>query len=240
MEGKGGELAHGVLNTGGDDKVLGTLLLEDKPHALDIVTGIPPVAKTGEVAQIELFLQTLGDACCCKGNLAGDEGFASALALVVEEDAGTAIHVVGFAVFLDYPVAIEFGNGIGTVGVEGGVFVLGNFFYLAVEFACGGLVDAACLLQSTGTDGLKDTQYACGVDVGCELGGIETDLNVALCCQVIDFVGPYLPHDLHDGHGVAEVGIVEVEVGATFEVSYALTVVNAGTADDAMDIVAFL
>ena len=110
MEGQCGEFADGMLNTGGDHEVLRLVVLEDEPHTLHIVLGIPPVAEGVEVAEIEAVLLALGDAGGSEGDLAGYEGLATALALVVEEDTGAAEHVVGLAVFLDNPEAIEFSH----------------------------------------------------------------------------------------------------------------------------------
>ena len=238
-EGELGELADGVLYTGGDDEVLGTVVLQDEPHALYIVAGIAPVAQGVQVAQVETLLQALADAGGGKGDLAGDEGLAPALALVVEQDAAAAEHLVGLAVLLDNPEAVELGHGIGAVGMEGGVLVLGHLFYLAVELGGAGLVDAAGLLQVAGAHGLEHAEDAGGIDIGRELGRVEADLHVALGGQVVDLVGPHLVDHLDDGHGVAQVGIVEVEVGLALEVGNALAEVHGAAADDAVHLVTF-
>ena len=238
-EGELGELADGVLHAGGDDKVLGTVVLQDEPHALYIVASIAPVAKGVKVAQVEALLQALADAGGGKGDLAGDEGFAPALALVVEQDAAAAEHAVGLAVLLDNPVAVELGHGIGRIGMEGGVLVLGHLFYLAVELGGAGLIDAAGLLQMAGAHGLEDAQDARGIDIGGELGRVEADLHVALGGQVVDLVGTHLVNNLHDGHGVAQVGIMEVEVGLALEVGNALAEIDAGASYNTMYFISF-
>ena len=79
VEGEGGELADGVLHACGDDEVLGLIVLQDEPHALNIVLSITPVAEGIEVAQVEAVLLALCDACGCESDLAGDESLASAL-----------------------------------------------------------------------------------------------------------------------------------------------------------------
>ena len=164
-EGELGELAHGVLHTGGDDKVLGTVVLQYEPHALHIVLGIAPVAEGVKVAQVEALLQALADAGGGEGDLAGDEGLATTLALVVEEDAAAAEHIVSLTVLLDNPEAVELGHGIGTVGMEGGVLVLGDFFYLAIELGGRGLIDAAGLLQMAGAHGLEHAENTGGIHI---------------------------------------------------------------------------
>ena len=170
MERQLGKLAHAVLDAGGDDIVFGLGGLEDEPHALHVVLGVAPVAQRVEVAQIELVLESLGNACCGEGNLARHESLASALALVVEEDAVAAEHVVGVTIFLDNPVSVEFGDGIGAEGVEGRVLILRHFLYLAVELGCRGLVYLARLGESHLAHGFDDAQHAHGVYIGGELG----------------------------------------------------------------------
>ena len=110
VEGQGCEFADGVLDAGGDHEVLRLVVLEYEPHALHIVLCITPVAEGVEVAEVEAVLLALGDAGCSEGDLSCHEGLATALALVVEEDAGAAEHIVGLAVLLDNPEAVEFGH----------------------------------------------------------------------------------------------------------------------------------
>ncbi len=62
---------------------------------------------------------------------------------------------------------------------------------------------------------------------------------MALGCEVVDLVGAHLAHDLDDAHGVAEVGVVEVEVGLALQMRDALTEINTAAADDAVHFVAF-
>jgi len=240
VEGELGKLADAVLHARGDDVVLGLTGLEDEPHTLDVVLGVAPVAQRVEVAKVEFVLQALGDAGGGEGDLARDEGLATALALVVEEDAVAAEHAVGVAVLLDDPEAVLLGDGIGAEGVEGGVLVLRHFLDLAVELGGGGLVDLAAIGEAHLADGLDDAEDADGIDVGGELGGVEADLHVTLGGEVVNLRGAHVGDDADDGHGVAEVGVVEVEVGAALEVGDALAVIDGGAADDAMDVVAFV
>ena len=240
VEGEVGKLADAVLYARGDDVVLGLARLEDEPHTLDVVLGVAPVAEGVEVAEVEFVLQALGDAGGGEGDLARDEGLATALALVVEEDAVAAEHAVGVAVLLDDPEAVLLGDGVGTEGVEGGVLVLGHFLDLAVELGGGGLVDLAAIGEAHLADGFDDAEDADGIDIGGELGGVEADLHVALGGEVVDLRGAHVSDDADDGHGVAEVGVVEVEVGAALEVGDALAVIDGGAADDAVDVIAFV
>ena len=122
--------------------------------------------------------------------------------------------------------------------MEGGVLVLRHLLHLAVELGSGCLVDAAALLEVAGAHGLEHPQHSGGVHVGRELGRVEADLHMALRGQVVDFVGSHLVDDLHDRHGVAEVGIMQMEAGMTFEMRYPLAVVHRAAADDAVYVIA--
>ena len=100
------------------------------------------------------------------------------------------------------------------------------------------MINAACISEATGSNGLEYTKNAGGINVCREFRGIKAHLDVALSCQIVYFVWLDLGDDLHDRHGIAEVGIVEMEVLFAFEVGYALAVVYAAAANDAMHVIA--
>lgn len=158
---------------------------------------------------------------------------------MVKENAGAAEHVVRFTVFLDNPETVELCHGIRAVRVERSVLVLRDLFYLAVEFAGACLVNAAGLFQVVGTHGLQNAEHTSSVHVGSKFRGIERHLHMALSGQVINFGRLNLAHHLHETHGVAHVGIVQMEIRGSLEVSYTFTVVYRGAADNAVDFVTF-
>ena len=121
-----------MLHAGGDDEVLGLVVLQNEPHAFHVVLGISPVAQRVEVAEEQLLLLALLDACGGQRYLTRHEGLATALALVIEEYARAAEHVVSLAVLLHYPEAILLGHGVGRVRVERRVLVLRHLLHLAV------------------------------------------------------------------------------------------------------------
>ena len=51
------EVADRVANAGGDDVVLGAILLQHQPHRADVVAGEAPVAAGVEVAEAERVRQ---------------------------------------------------------------------------------------------------------------------------------------------------------------------------------------
>lgn len=228
-----------MLHAGGNDEILGLLVLQNQPHALDVILRVAPVAQRGEVTEVELVLLALGYTGRREGDLARHEGLAAALRLVVEQNTRAAEHVVGLAVLLDNPVAVELRHGIGAIGVERGLLVLRNLLDLAVELRGRSLVNAAGLGQTAQTHGLENTQHTRGIDIGGELRRVERHLHMALGRKVIDLVRAYLADHLDDAHRVAEVGVVEVEMGLAFEVCNPLAVVGRRAADCAVDVVSF-
>ena len=127
------ELAHRVLHTSSDYEVLGSLVLQDEPHTLHVVLGISPVAQRREVAQIQLFLLALGNACCRQRYLSCNECLAATFTLVVEEYARAAEHIVCLAVLPDNPETIELSHSIGAVGMERSELVLGHLLHFSIE-----------------------------------------------------------------------------------------------------------
>lgn len=145
---------------------------------------------------------------------------------MIEKNTRAAEHVVGFAVLLDDPIAVEFGHGVGAVGVERSLLVLRDLLYLAVKFGSRGLIDAAGLGKSALAYGLEDAQYARSIDVGRELRSIERNLHMALSRQVINLVRTYFSNDLQNTHRVAEVGVMQVEMRFSFQMSNTLAVIG--------------
>ena len=123
-----------MLDAGRYHIVIRPPVLKDEPHALHIILGVPPVAQRREVAKVQFLLLPLTDPRGREGDLPRDERLAAPLALVVEQDAVAAEHVVGVAVLSDDPVAVLLGDGIRTVGMERGVLVLRHLLNLSIEF----------------------------------------------------------------------------------------------------------
>ena len=67
-----------MLLAGGDDKILGLVLLQHQPLHAHVVAGVAPVAAGVHVAQVQAALQPLGDVGQAAGDLAGDKGLAPA------------------------------------------------------------------------------------------------------------------------------------------------------------------
>ena len=124
--------------------------------------------------------------------------------------------------------------------MERSVFILGDLLYLAVQLGGGGLIDAAGVLQAAEAHSLQHAQHAGGIDIGCELRHIEADLHMALGGQIVDLIRAHGADNREDAHRIAQIAVVQVEVGVTLQMGDALTVINGGAADNAVDIVALL
>ncbi len=139
------ELAHAVLHASGDDKVLGLVLLQHHPLHAHVVFGVAPVTQGVDVAHVKAVFQPLADVGQSSGDLAGDEGFATAWAFVVEQDAVAGVNAIRLAVVDGDPVGVHFGHSVGAAGVKRRGFFLGRFLHQAIKFACTGLVEARFL-----------------------------------------------------------------------------------------------
>ena len=187
-----GEFTYTMLHSSSDDKILGNIMLKDKPHTLYIVLGIPPVAEWVEIAKIETVLLTLSNTCCCKGDFTGYESLATTLRFVIEEDTWTAEHIVCFTVLLDDPITVELSHCVWTVWMKGGIFVLRDFLHLTVKFGSRCLIDLTSLLQMVSADCFKNTEHTYCIYIGSRPRSIETNLYVRLSCKIVDFGRLYL------------------------------------------------
>ena len=223
------ELAHAVLHAGGDDEVIGLILLQHHPLHTHVVFGVAPVAQGVNVAHVQAVLQAQADVGQAPGDFAGDEGFATARAFVVEQDAVAGIHAVGFAVVDGDPVGVELGHGVGAARVEGCGFFLRGFLHQAVEFAGRGLVEAGFLLQAQDANGFQNAQRAHAVYVGGVFGAFKAHSHMGLSAEVIDFVWLRFLDDAGQVAAVAQVPVVQLEACVVYvrvlvDVVYALGV----------------
>ena len=204
------EVAHGVVLTGGDDEVVRFGLLEDEPHALDVVFGISPVAERVKVAQIELVLEPLCYSCHCQGDFSCHEVLAAAFRLVVEQYAVAAVHAVALAVVFHYPEAVLFGDAVWRARIERCRLLLRHLLHLAVELRCRSLINAAFVGKTRYPHGFQQSQGAHGIHVGGELRHVEAHLHMALSREVINLVGSYLRDDAYQRRAVGHVAPMQV------------------------------
>ncbi len=239
------KLADGIGFAGGNDKIAGFGVLQHHPHGFDVIAGEAPVAAGIEIAEIEFFLQTGFDSAEGAGDFAGDEGFAAARGFVVEENAVGNKEVIGFAVIDGVPVSGDFGDGVGTAGIEGCQLTLRRFG--SSEHLRGASLIEAHL--TTGVmhviaDGIEETQRASGDRIGGVFGVFKRDFDVRLRPEIVDFVGLGDFENAAKASRISEIAVMEIKaatglMGVLIDVVDA-TSVEAGTAaDDAVDGVTF-
>ena len=144
-EGLLAELPDAVRLVGGDDVVVGIVLLEHEPHHVDVLLGVAPVAAGVEVAEVEGLLQAELDPRGRPGDLARDEGLAAAGRLVVEEDAVAGMEVVALAVVDGQPVGVDLRAPVGRTRPERRALGLRHLLHLAEHLRGRGLVVADLL-----------------------------------------------------------------------------------------------
>ena len=180
------ELTYRMGLAGRQHVVVGLLLLEDAPHALDIVAGVTPVALGVEVAEIKAVLIAALDGRDGARDLAGHEGFAADRRFVIEQDPVRRVHAIGLAVVHRDPVGVELCHGIGTARIERRQLALRRLTHLAEQFGRRGLVEAHPILHLQNANRLEHAQRSEGVGVGRVFRRLEAHLHVALCRQVVD------------------------------------------------------
>ena len=185
------------------------LVLQDPPHALDIVAGMAPVAPGVEVAEPQPVLQAELDRRHRAGDLAGDEGLAAARALVVEQDAVGGEQAVALAVVARDPVGVELGRGVGALRQERRRLALRRRGRCRRARTCwpgrSGSVPPSLRMRIASSS--RSVPEAVGV--GGVFGRVEADLDVALGGQVVDLVGLHLLDDADQVGGVGQVAIVQ-------------------------------
>ena len=158
---------------------------------------------------------------------------------MVKEDTGTAEHVICLAVLLDDPVAVQFGYRVRTIRMERCGLGLRHLLYLTVEFGSRGLIYLTGFLQMVRTNGLQNTQYTYGIDVGRELRGIERHLHMTLRSEVVNLIRLHFAYQLHQRHRVTHVGIMQMKMRRALQMRYALAEVHRTTTNDTVYLVSF-
>src|SRR5487761_842210 len=144
------ELAHRMRLAGGKHIVVGLLLLEDEPHAFDIVTRMAPIALRVDVAEIEPLLHAALNGGAGAADLAGDEGFAADRRFVIEQDAVRRVQAIGLAVIDRDPIGVKLGDRIRAARIEGRQLVLRRLHHLAEQLG------RRCLIEPHAVRHLED------------------------------------------------------------------------------------
>ena len=115
------------------------------------------------------------------------KGFTPAGRFVIEKDAVTSIDIVRFAVIDGHPVSVQFRYRIGTPRVKKRLLVLGDLLHFPEQLRTGRLVESA--VDTGFTDCFEDPGSAkCGY-IACVFEDLKTDLEMALCSEMVYFIG---------------------------------------------------
>jgi len=233
---------------GGDNIVIGLLLLQHQPHGFNIVPSEAPIPGGLQVPQKELVLEPHLDPAHGPSDLARHEILTAARGLVIEKNAIAGVESIGLTVVHSVPVRSAFGGGVGGAWVEGGGFGLrrrggakhlgGPGLVVADVGAAGG--------GDVGADGLEEAEGAGGDDVRGVVRDLEGDGNVRLGGEVVDLVGKDGVEPAAERGGVGEICVVELHarlvgvVGIYVYVIDSLRVEVGGATDQTVHLVALV
>ncbi len=239
------KVAHAVLHAGGNDKILGLVLLQHQPLHFHVIPGVAPVAFGFHIAEKKTVLQAKLDARQGTRNLARDKCFTADRRLMVKQNAITGIETIRLAVIHGDPVAIHFGHGIRAARVKRGGFGLRNFLHQAIQFARRGLVKPGLFLQPQNADGFEHTQHAQGVRIGRVFRFFKAHRNMGLRSEVINFIRLGLLDDADEAGAICHVAMVQKKTHAFFmailiQVVDAVGIEQRGAPLQAMHDVAFV
>ncbi|CAA7613533.1 Phytase family (modular protein) [Candidatus Terasakiella magnetica] len=215
-EGQFDEFAHAVGFAGGEDEIIGLVVLQDAPHAIDVIAGMAPIALGFEVADVKSVLEPEMDGGDGAGDLAGDEGLAAGRPFVVEQDAVGGVNAIGLAVIDRDPIGVKLGGGVGAAGIERRGLALRNFPRRTVKLGGRSLIEPGGLFHLQDADGLKQAQSAKCVGIGGVFRGVETDLDVALGREVVDLGRLGFLHQSDKIGGVSHVAVMHEEGDTAF------------------------
>ena len=102
-----------MLLTGGDNEIIGGLLLEHEPLHFYVIPGVTPVTKCIQVSDIQAVLQPQINSGECPCDFSGNEGLSPDGGLVVKQDAIACIDSVGLTIVHRDPISIKLGTCVG-------------------------------------------------------------------------------------------------------------------------------
>ena len=136
------ELTHRVRLAGGDDVVVGLVLLQHQPHRPHVVAGVPPVTLRVQRPHHQLVLQPELDPRRRVGHLAGHELDAPARPLVVEQDPRAGEQPVALPIVDGDVVAEHLGAAVRRARMERRHLVLRRLAHLAEHLRRRRLIEA--------------------------------------------------------------------------------------------------
>src|SRR5712691_8942227 len=175
-------------------------------------------------------------------DFSGDKSFAPARDFVVKQNTVARTKAVALAIIDRRPVGKNFRHPVGAARPERRFFRLRHFLRFAKHFAARSLIKARP--DSRFPNGFENPDRANAGDVGGVLGDVETDPDMALRAEMINFVRLQLIEQLYQVHGIAQVAEMQkqahtIDMRIGIKVIDARGVEGAGAADYAVHFVAF-
>src|SRR4051794_15004704 len=103
-EGDAAEFADGNRPAGGNDVVIGRILLKHKPDRVHIILGMAPISLRVEIPEGKLFGQAELDPSNTVSHLASNEFKAPQWGLMVEQNAACGVQTEALAIIHGHPM----------------------------------------------------------------------------------------------------------------------------------------
>src|SRR5439155_13426390 len=123
---------------------------------------------------------------------------------MIEQDAVTGVDTVGVAVIHGHPMGIEFGCSVWAARRKRGRFAL-RTERISVHFAAGCLIELR--LHAGFAESFKQTHRAESGYFACVFRYVETDPDMALCSEIVDFIRSNCSDDFIKRAGIIEIAI---------------------------------
>src|SRR5205823_5469823 len=131
---------------------------------------------------------------------------------VIEQNAVAGVEAIAFAVIYRCPVGENLGHTVGTARPEGGLFRLRDFLRLAIHLAARGLVKARS--NSGFANGFQNADRSHTGDVGGVFRNIETDTDVALRTEMINFIRYQIVEQLYQINRIGQIAVMQEQANA--------------------------
>ena len=161
---------------------------------------------------------------------------------MIKQDAVAGVEAIAFAVIYRCPVGKNLRDAIRAARPERCLFRLRHLLRLAIHLAARGLVKMGA--NSGFADRFQNADRSYAGNVGGVFGNIETDTDVALRAEMIDFIRFQIVEQFHQINRVRQIAVMEeqpdpVDVRVNIKMIDARGVECAGAADNSVHLVAF-
>ena len=178
------KFVNAVRFAGGDDVIVGLLLLQHGVHGADVIAGVSPIATGLHVAQLQLALLALRPISRRQGDLAGHHLGAAARGLMIKQNAADRENST-LAVDATQTVSGGLGNSIRRGGSQCRLLIA-QAVLIAIHFRTGSLVDAR--IRPLALDDVQQARQAANIDVEGLGRNLPAGRDENLTRKVINFV----------------------------------------------------